>query len=210
MESQKLLFVPSTNSWAPITFCVWAPDENGFPEGKIPILTPYTSLEKFFTRILGVRKPNVSTKLDGLRRLLTQKASVASLKKCLVDISSAIILPEHLEPFHDSPIIPVRLPCGQTRLVTPKDDFLIVDRNEYREPFKNLLTVLDFSVWEVRACENLLVYLGLSSKFLSRRVDKTTFAKDFREETQLTADLRMKAEAISRYVKQNIAILSLV
>ncbi|OJD31684.1 chaperone protein [Diplodia corticola] len=200
MESLALLFVPSTNSWHPISSCIWTTNNQLVPEGKMAVGAPYASLEAFFTGVLNIQKPDISTLVKHLQTLAEQRASLTDIKGCMMDISSMLPLVQDVEALRNEPILPVRALGGITKMGTPMDEFFVIDRQEYSELFGYQLTTLDFSMWEIRACENLLLALGLGPRFLSGIVRTETIAQGISEQEQLTKMLRSRAEATVRCV----------
>jgi hypothetical protein len=79
-----------------------------------------------------------------------------------------------------------------------KEDFAIVDRQEYEILFREQLKTLHFSKEEVHEMEIFLIGLNLQRRYLSRTVKAKTTASSSSIDSSMTAKMRKRAYAICR------------
>ena len=85
-EEENLVFAPIENTWHSLSSCIWAETQTQIP-GKVSISTSYTILEDFFTRVLGVPKPNLSMHVQALTEFARVQADPLEIKNIIMLIS---------------------------------------------------------------------------------------------------------------------------
>ncbi|KAF8865581.1 hypothetical protein BDZ45DRAFT_641278 [Acephala macrosclerotiorum] len=198
-EESELVFLPSRNTWHPLSSCIWADDRIQIPQ-KSSIKTPYTTLEDFFCRVLGITKPNLAMHVQALKELSrTQPAASASeIKHMIMLISSMEPSAEDVEDLKRSNIFCVKTANGLQNFTNTTADFAIVDRAEYGAAFTGRINMLDYSIREVHACRSLLLALGLNRRHLSEMVEESTTGRDGAIDQRLSQAFQSKAYALFR------------
>ena len=105
----------------------------------------------------------------------------------------------------EAKVLPVQLAnrVGIFASASSKDDsveFAIVENTVHRDAFNNKINVLDFSLEEIRDTRPLLLAMGLEERFSSKLVKEVTDVKGGSQHRKMTRDLRIKSQAIVRYV----------
>ncbi|KAH8586657.1 hypothetical protein B0O99DRAFT_585566 [Bisporella sp. PMI_857] len=199
MEELELVYLPSENSWHPLSSCIWAGDHIRIP-GKVAIKSHYSTLEDFFCRVLDVPKPSLEMHVQALKQLARTlpTPSASAIKQSIMLISSMDPTENDVKDLRRSRIFSVRTTSGQISFADSAADFAIVDRSEYGIAFAGKINLLDYSIAEVRACGSLLLALGLKRLHLSILVEETTKVQDGVISTNLTRNFRLKAYALFR------------
>lgn len=198
-EDSKLVYIPRTNTWLPPSACLWVNDKIRI-SGKASIAKDYASLEEFFTESLKVAKPEISTYVEELKSAAGDVNRVNEIKGLMKHIISMNPKASGLQSIQRSPIFPVRLPDGQLSLSNTEADFAIADRQEHYDAFHSMVSVLKFSLNEIRDCERFLQAMGLGKKYTSRTVQEQTSVAGSRSDHILTEFFRQRAYAVFRYV----------
>lgn len=198
-ETSQLVFVPSKNTWVPLSSCIWAEDETQIP-GKAPLKTAYLELEPFFHKLLGVPKPDIKMHVQGLLKLAGNQTQPAELEiKGLINVISSLNpVAVDVAELQGANIFFVKTKEGQITRTNSAASFAIVDRLEYGNAFMGKISMLDYTIKEVNACKALFHSLGMKKKYLSELVDEITSVDDGVICTKLTESFRMKAYAFVR------------
>jgi hypothetical protein len=193
------VFVPSQNTWHPPSSCIWADEQIQIPR-KAPIKTPYASLEDFFSRVLGIPKPNLDMYVQALKELaqIRPTPSALEIKLRVMLISSMGPTSDDVTDLRRARIFSVVTTNRERTFTDSTADFAIVDRSEYGSAFAGKIRILGYSIEEVRACRSLLLALGLKRRHLSEMVEETTTVRDGAIDTELSRSFRMKAHALFR------------
>lgn len=199
-EEEQLLFIPSQNTWCASSSCLWADEEVHIP-GKYGIKNSYSHLRSFFFNILSVQEADLRMHVQALKQLSEEpltESTIPKMKNKIILISSLHPTANDVVDLQESNIFCVIL-YNQTRTFANKNfDFAIADRAGYAAAFAGKISVLDFSIEEVRAARPLLLALGLEGKKLSELVKEETTVQDGSLILDLTQSLRSKAYAIFR------------
>ncbi|KAE8452297.1 hypothetical protein EG329_000997 [Mollisiaceae sp. DMI_Dod_QoI] len=198
-EESELLFLPSRNTWHPLSSCIWAEDQVRIPR-KTSIKSHYASLDDFFCRILGIAKPNLEMNVQALKELAHSQpaASTSEIKRMIMFISSMGPTLDDVKDLRRSNIFPVKILNQQNSFTNALADFAIVDRSEYGSAFAGKIRILDYSIEEVRASRPLLLALGMRGKHLSELVEEETTVRDGAIDSELSQRFRSKAYALFR------------
>ncbi|KAF2459569.1 hypothetical protein BDY21DRAFT_317672 [Lineolata rhizophorae] len=203
-ERFNLIYVPSKKTWCAPSSCLWAEDTIQIPR-KESIATPYASLEGFFTKILGIRTPDVGMHVQALleqARELAQGVDPVThsekLKERMTIISSMKPTETDLAPLRKSRIFLVKLSGGTINWADRDSDFAIADKPEYQLAFQGKAALLDFTLAEIRACMLFLMASGLERRYMSLAVDEQTEVEGGNSEPKLTDKFRSRAYAFFR------------
>jgi hypothetical protein len=193
------VFIPSQNTWQPLSSCIWADDQIQIPR-KESIKTVYASLEDFFCGILNVPTPNLDMHVQALIELTQSQPTppASEIKRMIMLISSMGPTNDDVVDLRRVNIFSVVVANGQKTFTNSTADFAIVDRSEYGSAFAGKIRMLDYSIEEVRACRSFLLSLDLKRQHLSELVEETTTVRDGSINTELSRSFRMKAYALFR------------
>ncbi|KAF1811006.1 hypothetical protein P152DRAFT_475063 [Eremomyces bilateralis CBS 781.70] len=197
-ESDKLIYNFQDQMWHSPSTCVWVNDTVRLPE-KFSIATEYSAQKPFFLTVLGIEEPKLPLYIQALKREASKSPSSDSIKQLIRNICQFSPTAGDLAMVFDSKCFPVRLPDGTLAWMNGKEDFAIVDRQEYETLFRGELKTLDFSKEEVHEMEAFLIGLGLRNRYLSGTVAAETTASRSSIDHSMTTKLRRKAYAICRY-----------
>ena len=173
------------------------------------IASEYADLENLFVDKLLVQAPTIATYIEQLRNISRGGSPNPD------EIQSAIRSVDQLHPTANDvdglrhvKFLPLRLSSGMIVFESPETDFFIVDRVEYGDAFERKVSVLSFSLEEVRHFDRFLLALGLEDRYMSAAVEEhTTVLQPATNPTAtLTREFREKAKALFRYV--NILLYS--
>ena len=195
----NLVFDTQGNTWLSPELCIWADERVQFP-GKASISAQYPSLKDFFLRILQVPEPDVGMHVQALLRLSQEHPTSLQLKQAIKHISLFHPKPTDVNDLRMAHIFPVILPNGQIKITTRSADFAIIDREEFGEAFRGQIVTLDFTLEEVRECQEFITACGMDKKRLSRKVEERTDVNGGSLASRLTEEFQNKAFAIFRYV----------
>jgi hypothetical protein len=111
---------------------------------------------------------------------------------------------ETLAPFTDdlknSRIFPVHVPGKPIQLMSMREEFAIVDRQQYANAFAGKVKILDFTMEEVHRLRLLIEWAGMTGRYFSNLVvEQTHFEKEWRTtDKYFTRTFRNKAHAFTR------------
>ena len=205
-ESSGLVYIPKENAWCPPSQCVWVKSSVKIP-GKASIADTYPSKKAFFTTVLKVSEPTVEMYVDSLIAEAKGKASVAQIKETMTLICGLGVGEVDLSNLIEANVLPVKLAngVGIFASASSKDkivDFVIMENTLHWNAFKGKIAVLDFSLEEIRDTRPLLLAMGLGERFSSKLVKEVTDVRGGTLHHEMTRNLRVKSQAITRYVIQ--------
>lgn len=201
-EGSALVYVPKENVWYPPSKCVWIDSAVKIP-GKVSIGDTYPLKKTFFTRILGISEPTIDMFIDSLKAQANGQATAVQIKETMGLICGLGIGQTDISGLTTANILPVKLANGICRFTSAssKDafaDFAIVDNAIHWDAFKDKISVLDFSLEEIRDTRPLLQAIGLEERFSSKLVKEVTDVKEGSQDHGMTKTLRIKSQAIIR------------
>ena len=166
------------------------------------IASQYPALDKFFLRILGVRKPDISMHINTLKELAKESLQKIELLNRMIWISELTPTTEDVQDLETAKIFPVKLENGEKTVARKQIEFAIIDREEYGDAFAGSIRVLDFTLEEVRQCDAMLRACGLSERYMSHLVDEViTNPTKKKYDLLLSTEFAQKAYAIFRYAE---------
>lgn len=196
------MYLPAAHRWLAPELCLWT--ETPKIGSQFGISTVYPELEDFFRGALKVQVPTVATYIVQLRDLLsTGPVSIDDIKAIIHKINLLPLEAHDREGLLDLKFLPVVLPESSVVLCSPTESFFIADRTEHRSAFEGKVPFLDFSLEETRQLHQLLLFLGLDSRYTSAAVREKTVVEGSEEEPSPTETraFRKKARHILRYVE---------
>lgn len=203
-EDCALVYIPQENAWCPPSRCVWVESNVKIP-GKASIADVYPLKKTFFTTVLKISEPTVGMYVDSLKAEAKGNASAAQIKETMALVCSLGIGETDLSGLVEAEVLPVKLANGMDCFASAsfKDkfvDFVIVENTIHWDAFRGKIVVLDFSLEEIRDTRPLLLAMGLKERFSSRLVKEITDVTGGSQDYEMTRNLRLKSEAIVRYV----------
>ena len=203
-ESSGLVYIPKENAWCPPSRCVWVESSVKIP-GKASIADAYSSKKAFFTTVLKVSEPTVEMYVDSLVAEAKGKVSVARIKETMTLICGLGIGEVDLSNLIEANVLPVKLVNGKDIFASASSkhgivDFAIMENTIHWDAFKGKIAVLDFSLEEIRDTRPLLLAMGLGERFSSKLVKEVTDVRGGTQHHEMTRTLRVKSQAITRYV----------
>jgi len=154
---------------------------------------------------LGVPKLSFALIYQELIQIDSSNATIDGVKSLLWSLKAVLPLesgerPAFADKIASSPIFPVKMPDGHTKLLSALDDFGIIDRQHYAEALGSKIKLLDFTLDEVRQLKPLIEWAGLTDRYLSRSVLEQTVVDDELciENTHLIRNLTRKAGVFVR------------
>ena len=210
-EGSALVYVPIKNAWYPPSQCVWVESNVEIP-GKASIADAYPSLETLFTKVLNISKPTVEMYIDSMKAEAKGKASAARIKETMRLICSLGVGEHDFSSLVEAKVLPIKLAngVGDFASASSKDeciDFVIVDNTVHWNAFKGRIMALDFSLEEIRDTRPLLLAMGLKKRFSSKLVKEVTDVNGGSQDQEMTKNLRIKSQAIVRYVVQHKVLI---
>ncbi|KAL8736556.1 MAG: hypothetical protein Q9181_002384 [Wetmoreana brouardii] len=198
-EDSALVYIPKEKAWRPPSQCVWVDSSVKIPE-KASIADTYPSKKTFFTTVLKIPKPTVEMYVESLKAEAKEKASTAQVKETMALICRLGIGETDLSSLVEDKVIPVKLANGESSFAAAlsKEDFVIMENIIHWDAFKGKITVLDFSLEEIRDTRPLLLALGLEKRFSSKLVKEITDVRGGSQNHEMTRNLRIKSQAIAR------------
>ena len=139
-----------SSSWHQPSECLWSNITN--IEGKVAINVQYKDLKDFFTVMFGVLFMNLTMVYDSLLEVSSKNPSVDRVKELLRAFNSLLTSNDNISKpgrMLQSRVFPVRAPNGHITLCSSQTEFVIVDRLEAFNIFKDRVKFLDFSLQEV-------------------------------------------------------------
>ena len=203
-EDSALVYVPEENAWRPPSQCVWVESSVKIPR-KASIADAYPLKKIFFTIVLKISEPTVEMYIDSLKAEGKGNASAAQIKETMVLICGLGVGGTDLSSLVEAKVFPVKLANGVGSLASAssKDEFVnfaIMENAIHRDAFKGKVVVLDFSLEEIRDTRPLLLAMGLEERFSSKLVKEVTDVIGGFQDYEMTRNLRLKSQAIVRYV----------
>lgn len=203
-EDSALVYIPTENAWFPPSRCVWADSKVKIP-GKACIANSYPAKNGFFTAFLKVSEPTVAMYIDSLKAGVKDETPPSRVKEIMVLICSLGLGTTDFSGLADVKFLPIKSANGISGFASAADgddyhNFVIVDNKIHRDAFKNKLRILDFSIEEIRDTRQLLLAMGLEKQFSSKLVKEITDVKGGSRDHEMSASLRIKSQAIVRYV----------
>lgn len=196
-EDRQLVRFPTKNSWHSPSTCLWADSEIQI-HGKVCIAELYVSLEDFFTRMLLISKPAVSTYVSELQNLSGNSSRLDDIKALMRHINSMRPEWSDIAILRSCSIFPVKTSTGVQSLANSQADFAIIDRQEYAEAFSKTVISLAFTLREIRDCDRFLQAMGLGHKYVSVSVEERTRVHGGTFNQDITTSFQQKAYALYR------------
>ncbi|KAJ4254455.1 hypothetical protein NW762_010053 [Fusarium torreyae] len=165
-----------SGSWHKTSQCLWSSETE--MHGWAILESHYTDLRGFFVDFLGVKTLSLELVYNELLQLgSASDTTVDQVKANIWTLNSFIAIPSKrpdVDRLLNSKILPVKHPQGHETLCDFTADFVIVDRMHLGSLFKNRVPTLGFTFDEVRRLESTISWLGLATRFLSRRVTESS------------------------------------
>jgi hypothetical protein len=139
---------------------------------------------------------------ESLKAEARRNAASSELQKIMVLISSLGVESRDIADLREDRIFPVRHATGFRifSAASPTGEFMIVDRKEHLDAFRNKISTLDFSLEDIRDTRPFLLASELQGQFSSELVEEVTSVNGGKLSLRLTDTMRNKAHAIVRYV----------
>lgn len=203
-EESALIYVPKKNAWFPPTQCVWVDTSVQIP-GKASIADAYPLKKTFFTTVLKVSEPTVDMYVASLVDGANGKASAAQIKETMRLICDLGLGETDLSSLNEAKILPIKLANGSRCFASASSadgsvDFAIVEKTIHSDGFRGKISVLDFSIEDIRDTRPLLQAMNLENRFSSKTVKEVTDVSGGSLDREMTKNLRGKGQAIVRYV----------
>ena len=96
----------------------------------------------------------------------------------------------------------VKFPDGGIRLESIRTDFAIIDRIEYGVAFEGKVSVLNYTLEEVREYRSFLLPLGLGGRYMSKIIEEKSMVTGGDLHPRLSDEYRRKAYALFRYASR--------
>lgn len=203
-EDFALVYIPKENAWRRPSECVWVESSVKIPR-KASIADAYPSKKSFFTTVLKISEPTVEMYINSLKAEAKGRASAAQIKETMALICGLGVGESDLSSLVKAKVLPVKLANGVGSFASPSFndssvDFAIVENTIHWDVFKGKIAVLDFSLEEIRDTRPLLLAMGLEERFSSKLVKEVTDVRGGSQDHEMTRNLRIKSQAIIRYV----------
>ena len=211
-EDFALVYISKECAWYPPSQCVWVESNVNIP-GKVSIADAYPSMKTFFTTVLKISEPTVEMYIDSLKAKAAGKASAAQIKETIALLCGLGVGENDLLSLIDVKVLPIKLANGADSFASASSkeevvDFAIVENNILWDAFMGKIVVLYFSLEEFIDTRPLLLALGLAERFSSRLVKEVTDVRAGSQDHEMTRNLRIKSQAIVRYVIRHRTQLS--
>lgn len=201
-----MVFIPlpqSQSKWVKISQCLWSSAAE--IRGKFNLNSYYDDdFENFFVECLGVERLHFNIVYDELLSADPSTTSVDAVKDLLWSLNSFLGKEDQKskpDRLLKRPILPVRYPDGNVRLVSSTVEFAIIDRQSYGKEFGDKVKMLHFDHAEIHRLLPFLRWANLETRYLSRLVKEISIV-----ESGVTYPLsnskwevRIKAHALTRY-----------
>jgi hypothetical protein len=206
-ETQAIVYasLDQKRRWFKVSECVWSVE--GASIAKACLEPLYPDLAEFFVDRLGVSKLTFALVCQHITEIGDEIRDISHIKDLLWSLK-ALLPPagdETRAPFTEdlksSRIFPVNVPGGPTQPMSARDEFAIIDRQQYANAFAGKVKILDFTMEEVHRLRLLIEWAGLTGQYFSNLVvERTHFEKQQRtEDRYLTRTFASKAHAFTRY-----------
>ncbi|KAE8443772.1 hypothetical protein EG329_001366 [Mollisiaceae sp. DMI_Dod_QoI] len=201
--------------WVKLGDCVWSGPK--CLQTITKLARCYPSLDRFFTKYLGVQDATPETVLDELRFAadIKQRCKLSMIPtEVLLRRVTDLLLAFTLKSFTLSPSILEALrsgqfwysqlgglnPCSASDLLVLgrlTDNFIIPDHEYFLDLFPEKFNVLNLTTTEVVAMKPLFIKLGVENKFLSNCVTEIASADDMSlPDKELSHELSKRARAL--------------
>lgn len=186
--------------WYRSSECLWSSSTE--IRGKVTLNDHYDNLRDFFVDILGVKTLTLRMVYDEI--LETSTTATVSESKYKIWSLNALLQtdPDRVDPkpLLNACIFPVVYPDGTKALRSANTEFAIADRDYLYTWFKSRITMLDYSMVEVRHLKAFFEWANLTHRYLSVSVKEFTSVSG---ETKLLCsvpnrDLKQKAHSFLR------------
>ncbi|KAF5553518.1 hypothetical protein FNAPI_6750 [Fusarium napiforme] len=188
-------------TWLNAADCTWSPKlEN--PEIN-DLSKHYPELHDFFVNFLDVKQNDSGLIFDTLMNVSSLSPDCSrdnTARGLLVAVSQRIPEFGHIfdkERFARSNVFPVSTADG-VLLCASTMEFSVADRQNLKEAFTGKLNLLDFDPKTVWMLDNLLVWAGLDSRYLSKHVEDQGPADENFKSIELPYELSSKADQLLR------------
>ena len=211
-EKNELLCIDRNGSttWHSPTECVWPSTTS--VEKKVAINVQASDLQEFFLNTLGVQYVTSTMVYDSLLDISSKFPSVERIKDLLRMFNS--LLGSDDDPPSPSDLLkcnvfPVTAPDRDTTLCSAQTDFVVVDRKDLFNIFKDRVKCFDFSLEEVCRLKPFIDWAGLDRRYLSRCVEVSSrVAADIIEApvAKRDRDLKTKAYGLLQYLARSVPV----
>ncbi|EXK81848.1 hypothetical protein FOQG_13716 [Fusarium oxysporum f. sp. raphani 54005] len=188
-------------TWLNAADCTWSPKLES-PEIN-DLSRHYPELHDFFVNFLDVKQNDSGLIFDTLMNVSSLSPDCSrdnTARGLLVAVSQRIPEFGHIfdkERFARSNVFPVSTADG-VLLCASTMEFSVADRQNLKEAFTGKLNLLDFDPKTVWMLDNLLVWAGLDSRYLSRHVEDQGPADENFKSIELPYELSSKADQLLR------------
>ncbi|KAF2103412.1 hypothetical protein NA57DRAFT_31443 [Rhizodiscina lignyota] len=197
-EDRKLIYDSRNLTWHAPSSCIWAEDRIQLPR-KVSLASAYKGYQSFFTKTLGVTKPNLQMHINALEQKAANEPEKQDILQEMLNICAFNPTPDALKRLGNCECFPIKPQLGNLAWVNGSSDFAIIDRREYGELFSGKLKILDLTLEEVHSIKDFLDAMQLEERYLSSAVKPKTSAEGGSLSRTLTDDLRKKSYAICRF-----------
>ncbi|KAF5641071.1 uncharacterized protein FTJAE_4253 [Fusarium tjaetaba] len=188
-------------TWLNAADCTWSPKLES-PEIN-DLSKHYPELHDFFVNFLDVKQNDSGLIFDTLMNVSSLSPDCSrdnTARGLLVAVSQRIPEFGHIfdkERFSRSNVFPVSTADG-VLLCASTMEFSVADRQNLKEAFTGKLNLLDFDPKTVWMLDNLLVWAGLDSRYLSKHVEDQGPADENFKSIELPYELSSKADQLLR------------
>lgn len=188
-------------TWLNAGDCTWSPKLES-PEIN-DLSKHYPELHDFFVNFLDVKQNDSGLIFDTLMNVSSLSPDCSrdnTARGLLVAVSQRIPEFGHIfdkERFARSNVFPVSTADG-VLLCASTMEFSVADRQNLKEAFTGKLNLLDFDPKTVWMLDNLLVWAGLDSRYLSKHVEDQGPADENFKSIELPYELSSKADQLLR------------
>lgn len=195
-------------TWLNAADCTWSPKLES-PEIN-DLSKHYPELHDFFVNFLDVKQNDSGLIFDTLMNVSSLSPDCSrdnTARGLLVAVSQRIPEFGHIfdkERFASSNVFPVSTADG-VLLCASTMEFSVADRQNLKEAFTGKLNLLDFDPKTVWMLDNLLVWAGLDSRYLSKHVEDQGPADENFKSIELPYELSSKADQLLRYAPPALA-----
>ncbi|KAF5657399.1 hypothetical protein FCIRC_13277 [Fusarium circinatum] len=188
-------------TWLNAADCTWSPKLES-PEIN-DLSKHYPELHDFFVNFLDVKQNDSGLIFDTLMNVSSLSPDCSrdnTARGLLVAVSQRIPEFGHIfdkERFARSNVFPVSTADG-VLLCASTMEFSVADRQNLKEAFTGKLNLLDFDPKTVWMLDNLLVWAGLDSRYLSKHVEDQGPADENFKSIELPYELSSKADQLLR------------
>ncbi|CEL05721.1 hypothetical protein ASPCAL06837 [Aspergillus calidoustus] len=195
-ESQRLIYIPDTNSWYPPSRCAWT-DLTSINE-KYGVRRIYPDLKLLFIDELGIVSPDIGDYIDEMQAMgLAGHANPSEMLDVIKELIKCDAGTDDFEALKLCRFLPIRRSPTTTTYGTVDERFLIIDDDRIHVNTEE--PVLDFMPEDVCRLRRFFSALGLEERYVSRQLGSVTYPlTNVQESADLTRELRQKSEALYR------------